>query len=604
MGLPAEDFDFVGSYNNQLIKNIDSERTINCFEYHDTRAKKKKSLIGTSGLLNTNFNFVNVTGGFRGEYVFNNIHYIVIGGFTGIAGGSTVFSVDPTGATSVAVLGNIPSTNSGYVGIDANTFQVIFVDGVAGYVYDTLAKTFLPITDTSFPPNPLDVCYLDGFTVVIHGSTNQFQLSSLYQSMVWGPAANSITATLPSTLTVGASTLPGGVSGTANYATGIPVTVSVTGSGVLPSGLTTGVVYYVIQMTTATIALATSYDNARMGVAISLVDVGTAPFFITSQGQLQQGQVNSHPGTLVACRTLHRRIFFFSQFFIEPWENAGLGTNLPVRRNNSLLIENGTFAASNVTTDFDILCYVSQSRGGLGSVMMISGTESIPISTRALNTRLGNFAALGIINDCRTFLIKENGLIFFRMNFTAANHTFVYNVSQSRPDIGDEEKYWHEEEILNGNRHPAQTHVYYNGLNYAGDFQSPILYQVSPNVYTNNGEVIRRARITKPIMVEGGNRRRIDRIVIDFQQGNVALQNNPVANVPFVFLSISKDGGQSYKYQQKAPLGPEGERTYRTIWRKLGVIPREQAFVCMMEFFTPIPFVCLGASWVTEVLPQ
>jgi hypothetical protein len=597
MATVAEDFDFVGSYNNQRIANIDSERTINCFEYHDARAKKPKSLVGTSGLLNTGFVFPNCTGGVRGEYVFNNVHYIVVGGFTGVAGGSSVFSVTPSGASSLALIGNIPTSTTGYVGIDANTYQVTFVDGQGGYVYDTIAQTFQPITDPAFPTAPLDICYLDGFTIVIQGGTNQFEMSSLYQSLIWGPDNNGSLTSF--TMAAGSPNIVMTYSGgsIANYQVGTPIQFS---GGGLPAELVAGQTYFVKSIVNATTITVSATSG---GMTITSVAGGAGS--LTNNGQLQQGQVNSHPGTLVACRTLHRRVFFFSQFFIEPWENAGIGTNLPLRRNNSLLIENGTFAAANVTVDFDIMCYVSQTRGGLGSVMLVSGTESIPISTRALNTQLGTYASQGHINDCRTFLIKEQGLIFFRMNFTMANHTFVYNVSQSRPDVeGDETKYWHEEEVLNGNRHPAQTHAYFNGLNYAGDYHLPILYQISPNVYQNNGENIRRARIGKPIMVPGGNRRRVDRIVFDFQQGNVALENNPIANVPYVFLSISKDGGQTYGYKQKAPLGKIGQRTFRTVYRKLGVIPREQAFVPLLEWFTPIPFVCLGASWASEVLPQ
>jgi hypothetical protein len=51
-------------------------------------------------------------------------------------------------------------------------------------------------------------------------------------------------------------------------------------------------------------------------------------------------------------------------------------------------------------------------------------------------------------------------------------------------------------------------------------------------------------------------------------------------------------------------MGNIGNRTFRTVWRKLGVIPRGQAFVTMYEFFDPIPIVILGASWAKEILPE
>jgi hypothetical protein len=37
--MPIEDYELVGSYNNQRLPNIDAERTINMFEYLDKKGK-------------------------------------------------------------------------------------------------------------------------------------------------------------------------------------------------------------------------------------------------------------------------------------------------------------------------------------------------------------------------------------------------------------------------------------------------------------------------------------------------------------------------------------------------------------------------------------
>ena len=58
--------------------------------------------------------------------------------------------------------------------IEANTFQVIFVNGQNGYIWDTVALTFTQITDTAFPTSPIDVTFLDGFFIVADGGTNNF----------------------------------------------------------------------------------------------------------------------------------------------------------------------------------------------------------------------------------------------------------------------------------------------------------------------------------------------------------------------------------------------------------------------------------------------
>ena len=179
---------------------------------------------------------------------------------------------------------------------------------------------------------------------------------------------------------------------------------------------------------------------------------------------------------------------------------------------------------------------------------------------------------------------------------------------------------WHEEEVINGNRHPAQTHAYYAGVNFYGDYQSSLFYIVSDQVTTNNGERIRRMRIGRQMSPEGYKRLRIDRWHLDLLQGSLAtgplgFTSDPGLNnifiVPYelnaeptVYLSVSKDGGQSFGNSLHSTMGEIGQRTHRTIWRKLGTTPRGQGFVPKVEFFSEIPFIILGAAWNYEILPE
>lgn len=621
------DFDVVGSYNNQRVTNIDAERSINLFEYIDPLGKKPKVLINTSGLVNTDINY-GTDRGFRAQFVFGNSEYSVVG--------SRVYR-KTLPSLVVTQIGSI-GTFEGYVGVDANTFQILFVDGSEGYIYDTITGDFTLITDLAFPTGFCTDCtFLDGFFVVIHGTTNQFQLSQFNQGLVWG---NDFTLGPPATgntfLAAGASSpnliLSSGT--TANYQVGTTVQFFLGVGGVFPVSvppLVEGQTYYVQSVVNANTFTITATHNTSGNVPILFTTTGTPIIYVTNNGELQQGQVNSHPGTLIACRTLHRILFFFCENFTEVWQNAGIGTNLPFRRINAALIEYGTPARGSVAVGFDKMFFLSQDRDGLGAVMEVIGTEALPVSNRALDFQLSQYAALNQVSDCRAFLIKENGLIFYRMNFTAANHTFVYNVTFSSPQ-NEESKLWHEEETLDGDRHPAQTHAYFNGVNYVGNYALPIEYVLDPNIYTNAGENIRRVRITKAIVPPGYQRMRIDRLQLDLLQGQLVSQSEVLTLLTengeiiltengldlllqqaqqvildgplYVFLSISRDGGQSYGYKYRAPMGQLGARAFRTLWRKLGIIPRGQAFVAQFEFFDNAPFVILGGSWAMEVLPE
>ena len=613
-----KDYDLVGSYDNQRVSTINAERTVNLFEYLDPNGKRPKVLLSTAGLVNADLNFGAETGGARATFVFDDAIYQVYG--------SSVYrTTGTTGFLSTSLIGNL-STTAGYVGIDANTYQVIFVDGQQGWIWDINALTFTQITDTGFPAKPVDVCYLDGFFLVANGDTNTFQLSLINQGMVWSGATGTFTAD------AGTDVLTLSISN-ANFATGVPITVSTTGT--LPSPLVAGTTYYVIRVGSSTtnpgtIKLATSYANAIANIPIDITLAGAPTNTILVSGQVQLGSITSHPGTIVACRTLHRRIFLFSQNFTEVWENAGLGTNLPFRRNNSLLMEVGTPALGSVSVGFDRMFFLSQDKDGLSGVMEVKGTESILVSNRALDFQLAQYAAdpnAGVA-DARGILIKENGLIFYRLNFTLANHTYVLNVTMST----NEAPKWHEEEVLNGDRHPAETHAYFDGVNYYGSYNKPLFYIVDDQTPTNDGETIRRMRIGRQMSPEGYNRLRIDRFQVDLLQGALDIdelidielaaedeetittessediildqQINIGGGQPTVFLTISKDGGQTYGNYLHATMGKIGERTHRTVWRKLGTTPRGQGFIPKIEFFNTIPFVVLGAAWDFEVLPE
>lgn len=615
-----KDYDIVGSYDNQRVSTINAERTVNLFEYMDEDGKRPKVLLSTSGLRNAFLNFGSEMGGARATFVFSNAIYQVFG--------SSVYrTTGSTGLLSTSFIGSL-TTTVGYVGIDANQYQVIFVDGQEGFIWDINASTFQKITDTGFPANPIDVCFLDGFFLVANGDTNTFQLCLINQGMVWSAGTPNTTFVADSTT----DTLTLSVSN-ANFATGVPVTVSTTGG--LPSPLVVSTTYYAIRVGVATqnpgtIKLATTYANAIAGIAIDLTTNGAPTNSILLSGQLQLGSITSHPGTIVACRTLHRRIFLFSQNFTEVWENAGLGTNLPFRRNNASLMEVGTPALGSVSVGFDRMFFLSQDKDGLAGVMEVKGTESMLVSNRALDFQLAQYAEdpLTGVADCRGILIKENGIIFYRMNFTLANHTFVLNVTMSTQDSPK----WHEEEVLNGDRHPAQTHAYFDGVNYYGAYDAPKFYIVDDEEPTNDGETIRRMRIGKQMTPEGYNRLRIDRFQLDVLQGakdidelvsfellaedqgtlttendlNVLLDQevNIGGGQPTVFLAISRDGGQTYGNYLHATMGKIGERTHRTVWRKLGTTPRGQGFIPKIEFFNTIPFIVLGAAWDFETLPE
>jgi hypothetical protein len=481
------EFDIVGSFNEQANLPVAGERALNWYDFEDPKGKRSKTQYPTSGLL-TKLNF----GGnraVRGGLVFGGNTYLVVG--------ENVYFINPS--FIINHIGTL-TTFQGQVDIEANTFQVIFVDGVAGWIWDTVATTFTQIVGNGFPGQPLGVAYLDGFFCVPMGQTNQYVISALNNGLIW-------------------NNLPAG-----NIAS-----------------------------------------------------------------------ITAHPGTITAIKTLHRRLFIFSQNYCEVWENAGFA-DFPFRRNNTLLMEYGTIAKPSVLSAFDRLFFQANTKDGFAGIRMVVGTEPIKISSQALDTRIQSYSN---ISDATGMANLDNGMVFYRMNYTAADSTWVFNVSQSSPD----NLKWHEEAMLDGSRHVGQVAIFYLGITYFGSYDKPILYQVDPTYLTNDGEPILRERITKQFFDKTNNRQRVDRIFLDMIEGEVPANSIPPgtdAN-PVMMLEISRDGGRTYGAVISAPMGPIGRRIFRTIFRKLGT---SRTFTFRIRCYNAVKCVLLGATIDYELLPE
>lgn len=94
-------------------------------------------------------------------------------------------------------------------------------------------------------------------------------------------------------------TAPGGVgasntlttTSTATWATGLQVTLSIPAGGTMPTGLTAGRPYYLIVVSATTFKLASSYDNAIAGTAVSVTST-------TGSGVVTVTPVTSDPDAL------------------------------------------------------------------------------------------------------------------------------------------------------------------------------------------------------------------------------------------------------------------------------------------------------------------
>lgn len=166
-------YNIVGPENVGIDPKVDPQRAINMYPHVDP-VNKKSALLPSPGLRHQ---FTGDAGTSRAKFKHGNKMYSVEG--------DKVFFYDSALLrTSLATL----TTSSGYVGIAANNNnEVIFVDGVAGYIWDTLATTWTQIVAPGFPSQPGDVAFLDGYFVVVQAVdvSNEFSASNLNDGTTW-----------------------------------------------------------------------------------------------------------------------------------------------------------------------------------------------------------------------------------------------------------------------------------------------------------------------------------------------------------------------------------------------------------------------------------
>ena len=315
---------------------------------------------------------------------------------------------------------------------------------------------------------------------------------------------------------------------------------------------------------------------------------------------------NARPTVLSACSVLKRRLFLFGETKSEIWLDAG-AADFPFRRDNNLLLEHGVLARSSITEGFDRMFYLSNDEDGVGGVMMVIGTSPQKVSSREVDETIQTFTQP---EDAEGFVFKINGQIFYQLNFTTDDRTFIYNANTDR---------WHEAQMIDGSRDIATAHSYFFNKHYVGSYNTNILYELSENFYSNqiednNIEKIKRIRIARVFSTPTYNRIRIDRLWVDMLQGIGLSKTKGLSYFPFppfpqsaadvdpvIFLSISEDGGISYHNFGSAPIGPSGQSLVRTMWHKLGA--RRDAII-KLETTTSLPIYILGAAIDYEGSPE
>lgn len=296
---------------------------------------------------------------------------------------------------------------------------------------------------------------------------------------------------------------------------------------------------------------------------------------------------NAKADTLKGVAAVNNSLFIFGNYTTEVWYPQAQGT-FPFSYNTNLLFEYGCIATGSIAEGQGVLIWLAGDKNGVGSVYMTSGSTPEKISTQAVDLAIRNYPK---VDDAIGFIYKEAGHVFYQLTFPTANVTWLVDITPTNGGIR-----WFNLERLNGDSHIASCHTYYGNLHLIGSRDSSVVFNMSSNIYTDNGVAVHKYVQGPTLMLTTYNRLKVVNFEVNFQGGS-GTANNPGQN-PMAYLSVSTDEGNTFSLTKRpTPIGQMGQYKYRAQWYGLGLM---RSFTPKVEVFSPAPLYIVGAKVVYD----
>lgn len=234
----------------------------------------------------------------------------------------------------------------------------------------------------------------------------------------------------------------------------------------------------------------------------------------------------------------------------EPWILSG-ALDFPFEAMPSTFIPYGSAAKYGVIFADTSLLWISINQQGKAIFLKTDGYNPKRISTHAIENEVQGYAT---ITDAIAQSFQIEGHTFVIWHFPTADKTLVFDLSTDQWM----QWAWTDE---NGALHRDKACFYASayGKNFAQDWETGQVYEISVDLYDDDGDPVTYAR-GFPTLEKGLNR--VTHNVLRAYM-EVGTETDPNADMPIVLLFVSDDGGRSWYDPLEMPLGTQGE--YDTI---------------------------------------
>ena len=315
-----------------------------------------------------------------------------------------------------------------------------------------------------------------------------------------------------------------------------------------------------------------------------IVDAGdnSDQFFISSTGTswdaLDFASAESQPDGIVRVFEDSGELLLFGETTTEPWGNVG-GSDFPFQAIKGAIVGFGLAARWSLTKFNSGVAALMKSTDGQVQVMFITGYNPAPISTQEMDSIINGYAT---VSDATAFAYLLGGHPMLQINFPTAGKSWLFDASTSL---------WSPLEYgLSGERHRGEMALDYLNKVIISDYENGNVYNLDPNVYTDNGTAIAREIVGRHLF-SNNDRVIVDELFVDMQPG-VGLATGQGSD-PQAMLAISKDGGITFGNEAWKTIGKVGRYLNRVVWRRLGIA---RDWVVKIRITDPIKVVITFAA--------
>lgn len=296
----------------------------------------------------------------------------------------------------------------------------------------------------------------------------------------------------------------------------------------------------------------------------------------TTWAALDKKAVESSPDDLVGLISDSSNLWLFGTKTTEVFQNTGAAA-FPFQRINGAIIETGCAAQETIQEIDNSIYWLGSDNNGDAILWKSNGYNAQRASTQAIERKIAQSTN---VNESYAWVYHERGHAFYILQLKGVETTLVLDVATGL---------WHERVYRNPltgeeNQHRGSCHIFFDQKHLVGDREMGNVYNMSLDVYTDNGDAIPRIRIS-PHYSQERNLITHAQFELDMETG-VGLQTGQGSD-PQIMMQYSDDGGRTWSSELWRSTGKVGQYKTRVKWNKLGV-SRDRVY--MVEYTEPTFF--------------